>query len=245
MSAITDSRAKACLTVIRRIAQQKGLSSTVIAGKVGVPVDEFRQYFVNGNMPLNMFMSICNGLGTTVTDVLLSARSVLVEESKNNAAKTVANKSVLAENKPVLTENKSTTTETTPEVTPKVDPWSVVDENADNPFAVPETEDAEPAVNAGTPFNEANSVNGLTISDRLFVNWSNIIQTAIKTCEVSESLQNNLPKPKTTETDDTINLEFNSEQDLAEYSNSGLEAAVNAELAKNNINAKIVKIVAK
>lgn len=242
MSAITDSRAKACLTVIRRIAQQKGLSSATIAGKVGVPVDEFRQYFVNGNMPLNMFMSICNGLGTTVTDVLLSARSVLAEESKNNASKTVANQPVTPVNKQVLTENKS---ESTPEVTPKVDPWSVVDENADNPFAVPETEDAEPAVNAGTPFNEANSVNGLTISDRLFVNWSNIIQSAIKTCEVSESLQNNLPKPKTTETDDTINLEFNSEQDLAEYSNSGLEAAVNAELAKNNINAKIVKIVAK
>lgn len=242
MSAITDSRAKACLTVIRRIAQQKGLSSATIAGKVGVPVDEFRQYFVNGNMPLNMFMSICNGLGTTVTDVLLSARSVLAEENKNNASKTVANQPVTPVNKQVLTENKS---ESTPEVTPKVDPWSVVDENADNPFAVPETEDAEPAVNAGTPFNEANSVNGLTISDRLFVNWSNIIQSAIKTCEVSESLQNNLPKPKTTETDDTINLEFNSEQDLTDYSNSGLEAAVNAELAKNNINAKIVKIVAK
>lgn len=242
MSAITDSRAKACLTVIRRIAQQKGLSSATIAGKVGVPVDEFRQYFVNGNMPLNMFMSICNGLGTTVTDVLLSARSVLAEESKNNASKTVANQPVTPVNKQVLTENKS---ESTPEVTPKVDPWSVVDENADNPFAVPETEDAEPAVNAGTPFNEANSVNGLTTSDRLFVNWSNIIQTAIKTCEVSESLQNNLPKPKTTETDDTINLEFNSEQDLTDYSNSGLEAAVDAELAKNNINAKIVKIVVK
>lgn len=242
MSAITDSRAKACLTVIRRIAQQKGLSSATIAGKVGVPVDEFRQYFVNGNMPLNMFMSICNGLGTTVTDVLLSARSVLAEESKNNASKTVANQPVTPVNKQVLTENKS---ESTPEVTPKVDPWSVVDENADNPFAVPETEDAEPAVNAGTPFNEANSVNGLTISDRLFVNWSNIIQSAIKTCEVSESLQNNLPKPKTTETDDTINLEFNSEQDLEEYSNSGLEAAVNAELAKNNISVKLLKIVAK
>lgn len=242
MSAVTDSRAKACLTVIRRIAQQKGLSSATIAGKVGVPVDEFRQYFVNGNMPLNMFMSICNGLGTTVTDVLLSARSVLAEEGKNNASKTVANQPVTPVNKQVLTENKS---ESTLEVTPKVDPWSVVDENADNPFAVPETEDAEPAVNAGTPFNEANSVNGLTISDRLFVNWSNIIQSAIKTCEVSESLQNNLPKPKTTETDDTINLEFNSEQDLAEYSNSGLEAAVDAELAKNNINAKIVKIVVK
>lgn len=242
MSAITDSRAKACLTVIRRIAQQKGLSSATIAGKVGVPVDEFRQYFVNGNMPLNMFMSICNGLGTTVTDVLLSARSVLAEESKNNASKTVANQPVTPVNKQVLTENKS---ESTPEVTPKVDPWSVVDENADNPFAVPETEDAEPAVNAGTPFNEANSVNGLTISDRLFVNWSNIIQSAIKTCEVSESLQNNLPKPKTTETDDTINLEFNSEQDLTDYSNSGLEAAVDAELAKNNISVKLVKIVAK
>lgn len=235
MSVVTDSRAKACLTVIRRIAQQKGLSSATIAGKVGVPVDEFRQYFVNGNMPLNMFMSICNGLGTTVTDVLLSARSVLVEESKNNTSKTVANK-------PVTPVNKQ---ESTPASTPKVDPWSVVDENADNPFAVPKTEDTEPAVNTGTPFNEANSVNGLTTSDRLFVNWSNIIQAAIKTCEVSESLQNNLPKPKTTETDDTINLEFNSEQDLEEYSNSGLEAAVNAELAKNNINAKIVKIVAK
>lgn len=242
MSAITDSRAKACLTVIRRIAQQKGLSSATIAGKVGVPVDEFRQYFVNGNMPLNMFMSICNGLGTTVTDVLLSARSVLAEESKNNASKTVANQPVTPVNKQVLTENKS---ESTPEVTPKVDPWSVVDENADNPFAVPETEDSEPAVNAGTPFNEANSVNGLTISDRLFVNWSNIIQSAIKTCEVSESLRNNLPKPKTTETDDTINLEFNSEQDLTDYSNSGLEAAVDAELAKNNISVKLVKIVAK
>lgn len=241
MSAITDSRAKACLTVIRRIAQQKGLSSATIAGKVGVPVDEFRQFFVNGSMPLNMFMAVCNGLGTTVTDVLLSARSVLAEENK----KTVANKPVSTENKPAVTENKSTTTETTPEVTPKVDPWSVVDENVDNPFAVPKTEDAEPAVNAGTPFNEANSVNGLTVSDRLFVNWSNIIQAAIKTCEVSESLQNNLPKPKTTETDDTINLEFNSEQDLADYSNSGLEAAVDAELAKNNIDAKIVKIVAK
>lgn len=241
MSVVTDLRAKACLTVIRRIAQQKGLSSATIAGKVGVPVDEFRQFFVNGNMPLNMFMSICNGLGTTVTDVLLSARSVLAEENK----KTVANQPVSAENKPAVTENKSTPTETTPEVTPKVDPWSVVDENADNPFATPETEDSEPAVNAGTPFNEANSVNGLTTSDRLFVNWSNIIQAAIKTCEVSESLQNNLPKPKTTETDDTINLEFNSEQDLEEYSNSGLEAAVNVELAKNNINVKIVKIVVK
>lgn len=238
MSAVTDSRAKACLTVIRRIAQQKGLSSATIAGKVGVSVDEFRQFFVNGNMPLNMFMSICNGLGTTVTDVLLSARSVLAEEKNNNVAKTVVNKPVSAENKP-------NPTETTPEVTPKVDPWSVVDENADNPFAVPETEDAEPTVNAGTPFNEANSVNGLTISDRLFVNWSNIIQSAIKTCEVSESLQNNLPKPKTTETDDTINLEFNSEQDLTDYSNSGLEAAVDAELAKNNISVKLVKIVAK
>ena len=242
MSAVTDSRAKACLTVIRRIAQQKGLSSTTIAGKVGVPVDEFRQFFVNGNMPLNMFMSICNGLGTTVTDVLLSARSVLVEESKNNTAKTVANQPVTPVNKQVSTENKQ---ESTPASTPKVDPWSVVDENADNPFAVPETEDVEPAVNAGTPFNEANSVNGLTISDRLFVNWSNIIQSAIKTCEVSESLQNNLPKPKTTETDDTINLEFNSEQDLADYSNSGLEAAVDAELAKNNISVKLLKIVAK
>lgn len=245
MSAITDSRAKACLTVIRRIAQQKGLSSATIAGKVGVPVDEFRQYFVNGNMPLNMFMSICNGLGTTVTDVLLSARSVLAEESKNNASKTVANQPVSPENKPAVTENKSVPTETTPETTSKVDPWSVVDENADNPFAIPETEDAEPAVNAGTPFTEANSVNGLTTSDRLFVNWSNIIQAAIKTCEVSESLQNNLPKPKTTETDDTINLEFNSEQDLADYSNSGLEAAVDAELVKNNISVKLLKIVAK
>lgn len=242
MSVVTDSRAKACLTVIRRIAQQKGLSSATIAEKVGVPVDEFRQFFVNGNMPLNMFMSICNGLGTTVTDVLLSARIVLVEESKNNTAKTVANQPVTPVNKQVSTESKQ---ESTPASTPKVDPWSVVDENADNPFAVPETEDVEPAVNAGTPFNEANSVNGLTISDRLFVNWSNIIQAAIKTCEVSESLQNNLPKPKTTETDDTINLEFNSEQDLADYSNSGLEAAVDAELAKNNISVKLLKIVAK
>lgn len=237
MSAVTDSRAKACLTVIRRIAQQKGLSSATIAGKVGVPVDEFRQFFVNGNMPLNMFMSICNGLGTTVTDVLLSARSVLAEESKNSTAKTVANKPVSAENKQVLTENKP---ESTPASTPKVDPWSMVDDSMDNPFTTPED-----SVNAGTPFNEANNVSGLSASDRLFVNWSNIIQTAIKTCEVSESLQNNLPKPKTTETDDTINLEFNSEQDLAEYSNSGLEAAVNAELAKNNISVKLVKIVAK
>lgn len=224
---LMDSRAKACLTVIRRLAESKKLSSAFLAEKVDIPVDQFRQFFVNGTMPLNVFMSVCNGLGTTVTDVLLSARKVLAEET----AKKTQNSTNNAKTKP----ETSTKAET-----PKVDPWSMVDDSMDNPFTTPED-----SVNAGTPFNEANSVSGLSASDRLFVNWSNIIQAAIKTCEVSESLQNNLPKPKTTETDDTINLEFNSEQDLAEYSNSGLEAAVNAELAKNNINAKIVKIVVK
>lgn len=238
---LMDSRAKACLTVIRRLAESKNLSSAFLAEKVDIPVDQFRQFFVDGSMPLNVFMSVCNGLGTTVTDVLLNARKVLAEETDKKTQNSTSN----AKTKTVQANNTTNNAQTKPETstkaeTPKVDPWSMVDDSMDNPFTTPED-----SVNAGTPFNEANSVSGLSASDRLFVNWSNIIQTAIKTCEVSESLQNNLPKPKTTETDDTINLEFNSEQDLTDYSNSGLEAAVNTELAKNNIDAKIVKIVAK